>query len=233
MANPSTLANLRHLVRANTGVIEDPNFTDTLLDRWINDAQRDVQLKLFHLGYTEFKSSDTLSLTAAKYSSATNNINTAPLSSDCPNRMGVPNWLLQVDVNDSGGGGANYGVAYPISPRDFKEHLANTFLAPTVKKPACVILDDKLYLAPVDIDVAIAHYYKEVTDMASDAGTLDLPEAYGSFVVRAVELRIADRQGKLQDKQSAMVELDKSLKDAFQALQIQKVEEPSETVVLQ
>jgi len=224
----STRVQLRDLVKANTDIQRDPNFRDTLLDRWINDAQREVQLKLFHLGYTEFKSSDALTLTAAKYSSVTNNVRTAPLSTDCPTRMGVPNWLLFIEVSDTIADGTvvTHGVAYPIPAGVFKEHLRNTYLAPTVNHPICTVLADKLYLAPVGIDTATAHYYKEVTDMSADSSTLDLPESFSSFVTRSVEMRVEDRQGKLQDKQAAMIELDNDLGKAFQAVQIQKTEEP-------
>ena len=228
----STLVQLRDLVIANTGIKGDPNFAHALLNRCVNDAQRDVQLKLFNLGYTEFKSSDSLTLTAAAYSSGSNNVKTAPLSSDCPTRMGIPNWLLFIEVNDSGAGGTSYGVAYPVSAGVFKEQLRNTYLAPTTLYPICTVLDDKLYLAPLAIDVATAHYYKEVTDMSADSSTLDLPESFSSFVARSVEMRVEDRKGKLQDKQAAMQELDKDLAQTFQALQIQKTEEP-QTVSLQ
>lgn len=220
----STLIQIRDLVKANARIMEDPEFTDALLNRWINDAQRSVQLKLFYLGYTEFKSSDSLTLSAAAYASSSNNVKTAPLSTDVPNRMGVPNWLIQIDVNDSGGGGSSYGIAYPVTDRAFKELLSNTFLTPTVPNPICTVLDDKIYLAPVDIDVAVAHYYKLTTDLSSDSDTIDLPEPFVDFVVRMTEMRVEDKKGRLQDKQSKMLEIDKDLADQLKALQIQMTE---------
>ena len=219
----STLVQLRDLVKANTGVKEDPNYPNLLLNRWINDAQRDIQLKLFHLGYKEFKSSDSLTLSAGTLGA--NSLKTAPLSSDCPTRMGVPNWLLYIETSTADDPTVS-SVAYPIPDRDFNENLINTYLAPTNKKPLCTIINDKIYISPSTITIATAHYYKEVTDMSADSSTLDLPESFSSFVTRLVEIRVESRKGKLQDKQAAMAELDSDLGKAFQAVQIQKTEEP-------
>jgi len=227
----STLIQLRDLVKANTGIKEDPNFTNTLLDRWINDAQRDIQLKLFHLGYKEFKGSDSLTLSSGTL--ADKSVKTAPLSTDVPTRMGVPNWLLYIDANNSAGGATDKGLAYPVSDRVFLEHLRNTFLVPTTNQPLCTIIDNLIYLAPSTLDTATAHYYKETTDMASDSASLDLPESYAVFVTRTVEVRVEDRKGKLQDKQAAMLELDNDLAKALQSLQMMKTEEPQQTVSLQ
>ena len=225
----STLLQLRDLIKANTGIKEDPNFANALLNRWINDAQRSVQLKLFFLGYKEFKSSDSLTLSSG--SLGVNTVKTAPLATDCPNRMGVPNWLIFVDCGIAAQV-TQKGIAYPISERSFDELIKNTFLTPTAVAPICTIIDDKIYISPSTIDTATAHYYKETTDMASDAGTLDLPEAFNSFVMRMVEMRIEDRMGKLNDKQQKMIELDKDIADSLKALQIQVTQEPS-TVSLQ
>ncbi len=220
----STLLMLRDLIKANTGVLDDPNFPDTLLNRWINDGQRSVQLKLFHLGYTEFKSSDSLTLSSGTFGGAS--VKTSPMSTDVPNRMGVPNWLLYVDCSIAAGGAADKGLAYPVSERTFREHLKNTFLTPTSTNPLCTIEADKIVIAPSTIDVAVAHYYKETTDMSSDSSTMDLPESFNTFVMRLVEMRIEDRRGKLADKDEKMRELDKDIADSLKALQIQKVEEP-------
>lgn len=219
----STLLQLRDLIKANTGIKEDPNFPNPLLNRWINDAQRNIQLKLFHLGFKEFKGSDSLTLSAGTLGDKS--VKTSPLSTDVQSRMGVPNWLLYIDCSIAAGGATDKGLAYPVSDRVFLEHLRNTFLAPTSNQPLCTIIDDKIYIAPSTIDTATAHFYKETTDMASDAGTLDLPESFGHFVARLVEMRIEDRKGKLNDKESKMRELDKDLSDALQSLQIQKVED--------
>lgn len=227
----STLVQLRDLIKANTGVKESPDFKNALINRWINDAQKQIQLKLFHMGYKEFLGSDSLTLSGVTLGDKS--LNSAPLSTDCPNRMGVPNWLVFIDCSNSGGGATDKGLAYPVSNRVFLEHLRNTFLAPTDNQPLCTIINDLLYIAPSTIDTATAHYYKEVTDMSSDSDTMDLPEAYATFLTRLVEMRIEDRKGKLQDKQAAMMELDKDLKEAFQALQIQEVKEPSQTESLQ
>ena len=228
---PSTLVQIRDLIKANTGIKEDPNFTNPLLNRWINDAQRNIQLKLFHLGFREFKSSDSLTLSSGTLGDKS--VKTSPLSTDCPNRMGVPNWLLYVECSIAAGSATDKGLAYPVSDRVFLEHLRNTFLAPTSNEPLCSIINDKIYISPSTIDTATAHYYKETTDMASDAGTVDLPESFVHFLARLVELRIEDRKGKLQDKESKMRELDKDLSDALQSLQIQKVEDLVEPQTLQ
>ena len=218
----STLVQIRDLIKANTGVIDDPEFTDALLNRWINDGQRSVQLKLFHLGYTEFKSSDSLTLSSGTFGGQ--DVKTSPMATDVPNRMGVPNWLLYVDCSASGGA-ADKGLAYPVSNRAFREHLKNTFLAPTTSNPLCTIEADKIVIAPSTIDTAVAHYYKETTDMSSDSSTMDLPESFNTFVMRLVEMRIEDRRGKLADKDEKMRELDKDIADSLKALQIMKVEE--------
>lgn len=219
----STLVQIRDLVKANAGVKEDPNFTNPLLNRWINDAQRTIQLKLFHLGYTEFLSTDSLTLSAGTLGDK--NVKTSPLSTDVPNRMGVPNWLVYVDASNSGGGATDKGLAYPVSNRVFLEHLRNTFLAPTANQPLCTIMDDKIYLAPSALDTASAHYYKQTTDMSSDSDNADLPEPFVPYIGRLVEMRIEDRKGKLADKESQMRELDKDISDVLNSLQMQKIEE--------
>jgi hypothetical protein len=228
---PSTLVQIRDLIKANTGIKEDSDFTNVLLNRWINDAQRNIQLKLFHLGFREFKSSDSLTLSSGTLGDKS--VKTSPLSTDCPNRMGVPNWLLYIDCSNSGGGASDKGLAYPISDRVFLEHLRNTFLSPTSSEPLCTIIDDKIYIAPSAIDTATAHYYKETTDMASDSASVDLPESFVHFLARLVEMRVEDRKGKLQGKESKMRELDKDLSDALQSMQFQKVENLIEPQKLQ
>lgn len=219
----STLVQIRDLIKANKGILSDPMFSDALLNRWINDSQRSIQLKLFFLGYKEFKSSDSLTLSSGTLGKKS--VKTAPLSTDCPNRMGVPNWLLFIDCSVAAGGATDKGLAFPVSERAFNELIENTFLAPTNAKPLCTIIDDKIYISPSTIDTAVAHFYKETTDMSSDSSTLDLPEAFNSFVMRLVEMRIEERQGKLADKDEKMRELDKDISDALKSLQIMKVDE--------
>jgi hypothetical protein len=223
MANPSTLVNIRDLIKAKADIKGDPNFTNVLLNREINDAQRNIQLRLFHLGYTEFRGSDTLTLSSATL--ADQSLKTAPMSTDCSNRMAVPNWLIYIDCSVSGGGITDSGLAYPVSEKVFLEHLRNGFLTPTNYEPKCMILNDLIYIAPSTIDTAIAHYYKEATDMASDSDTVDIPETFVKFIVLLVLLQIDDTKGRLADKQAALAELNNDIQKAFEAFKIQEVEE--------
>jgi len=228
MANPSTLVNVRDLIKARSKVQGDPDFPNTLLDRIINDSQRNVALRLFHLGWKELKGTDSLTLSGGKWGDE--DTKQADLTSDCPNRMGIPNWLIMVETT-----GATYNsYAYPISDRVFHEHLTNSYLAPTEKQPKCTIgSGDELHLAPDTIASATAFYYKNPTDLSSDSDTMDIPEEFVDFVVQRVILEIDDVKGRLQDKESALNKLESEIGKSFEALKIQTVEKQQETASLQ
>ncbi len=219
MANPSTLADIKGLVRTQAVIVGSPDFPDALLDRWVNDAQRYIALRLFHLGWKELKGTDSLTLSSGVWGDETTK--KAALTSDCPNRMGVPNWLISLETT-----GVTYDAyAYPISDRLFHEHLTNLFFAPTEKIPICAIKSgDELHLAPSTITAAKAFYYREPTDMATDAATLAIPESFVKHIISSVIMRVDDKKGKLADKQAALVELNNNIAESFKAIKFQEAD---------
>ncbi len=219
MANPSTLANIKGLVRIQADIVGSPDFPNALLDRWTNDAQRYIALRLFHLGWKELKGTDSLSLSSGAWGDETTK--KADLTSDCPNRMGVPDWLISLETT-----GVTYDAyAYPISDRLFHEHLTNTYFAPTEKIPICTIKSgDELHLAPSTITGAKVFYYKDPADMATDAATVDIPESFVKHIISSVIMQIDDKKGKLADKQAALVELNNNITESFKAFKFQEAD---------
>ena len=85
MAN-ATRAEIRDLIRVKRPeLFSNTKFPNLVIDELINQAQRFVQLNLAHLGIKQWEATDTLTLSSGAFMGTT--VKTAPLSTDCPNRL--------------------------------------------------------------------------------------------------------------------------------------------------
>lgn len=209
----ATLKQLRDQIIIDAGISGQPLFPTTRLDRMINLAQRYVQTNLNGLGMKKWEASDSLTLTATPRGFAGHDVEIANLSTDCPNMLESPNSIIFIQTVDDAN---NYGIAYEIDVKSFQEQLENTYLAPTLAKPAFMRLANKLFIAPYSVESAIAYYYKAVTDLSSDSSTTEIPLEFEDFIIKKVVLDIDDILGKSQDKEAAQRSLEKDIQATYE-----------------
>ena len=206
----ATLLELRDQIIIDAGVIEDPLFPSTRLNRMINLAQRYVQTNLNGLGMKKWETSDSLTLADLAfvgYSTVTSN-----LSVDCPNMLESPNSIIFIETTSDTD---VKGLAKEIDTKSFQEQLSNTYLIPTEVKPVFVRLNNKIYISPVTMASATAYYYKAVTDLSSDSGETEIPVEFEMFIVEKVVTEIKEILGKLQDKELAQKQLEADMREAY------------------
>ena len=218
MAN-ATLLELKDLVKAKRPeTMDNPSFLGGFIDELINQAQRFVQLNLAHLGIKEWETTDVLSLSSGTLAEKT--VKTAPLSTDCPNRLFDDERAIKY-LDCAGPPNTNYqGFAFYIDDEIFLNRLRNSLLVPTLVEPIFTRHNQLLVIAPSTITSATAHYYKQVTDMTTDATKTEIPEMYEEHIVKRVLVDVDDVLGKLQNKQASLQQLTADLQQSFQSQEL-------------
>ena len=215
----ATLLALRDQIIIDAEVSGHPLFTTLRLNRMINIAQRYVQTNLNGLGMKKWETSDLLTLGSAGYFGGYGVLK-SNLSTDCPNMLESPSSILFIETSgnadiDAAPGSAN-GLAFEVDAKNFQEQLANTYLAPTLLKPAFMRLANQIWIAPTTIVTARAYYYKAVTDLSSDSVATEIPIEFEEFIIKKVVLDIDDILGKLQDKELANRQLEKDIQATYE-----------------
>jgi hypothetical protein len=206
----ATLKNLRDQIIIDSGIEGNPKFPPLRLNRIINLAQRYVQTQLNGLGIKKWEAKDALTLTPDTFIGVA--VKTANLSTDCPNMLESPASIIFIETsyNDS------YGIAYEIDIKQFEEQILNSYLQPTPNKPIFMRLANKIYIAPNSITSASAYYYKAVTDLANDTDTTEIPLEFEEYIIKRSVMEIDSINGKLQDKQLALQQLDAELRGSYE-----------------
>ena len=223
----ATLTQLRKQIEIDAGVIADAKFPRVRLLRIINLAQRFVQTQLGGLGFQKWVVTQTVTagLTAAKFSSGTNNVKKIAIDATYfPNLLEFPKSIKFIEVND----GTNYGEAFEVDEDEFGYSLRNVFLQPSVKDAKFMRLAGSVWLAPVGITVATAYYYKAITDLSADADTTAIPLEFEDQLIKRAVAEIDGINGKLADKQNLLNEISKEIADAYRSTLI-RVSEESKT----
>lgn len=231
MANATRLE-LRDLIKGKRPqIINNVDFTNPLLNELINQGQRFVQLNLAHLGIKEWEATDSLTLSSG--TRAEQNVKTAPLSTDCPNRLFDDERAIKY-IDCAGTVNSNYqGFAFYVDDEVFLNRLRNSFQAPTDVEPIFTRYNQLIVLTPSSILTAIAHYYKQVADMTTDGANTEIPEMYEEHIIKRVLVDIDDILGKLQNKQADLQQLTADLQQTFQAqeLGVQSDKQPKRELV--
>ena len=217
----TTLTNLIEQIRADYNLWNDENFSNSRLIPMINRAQRDVQTKLGVLGLEKFESvSSALPPIAGTFIG--NNIKIIKINStNLPNFLEKPDSIRFLDCND----GTNYGYTdKPITPGKFRDHLLNSYLSATAKEPECMRLDNSIYVAPSTITSVLVHYYSLVIDLSAYNDPTAIPDEFIIYIVKLVGIEIESIQGKLQNKQLAIQELDKNIQDSYKSFMDKQAE---------
>ena len=211
----TTLLNLINQIETDyPDILGHPDFPYPRLTAMINRAQRDVQTKLGVLGLEKFETvSGSITPTSATFLG--NSVKSITINStNLPNFLERSDSVRFVECSD----GSNYGFTdKPITPGKFKDHLLNTYFSPSVSEPECMRLDNKIYIAPSTITTALVHYYTLITDLSAYNDPTAIPDEFTNYIVKLVGIEIESLQGKLQDKQLAIQELDKNLQDSFKS----------------
>ena len=206
----STLLQLRDQIILDAQIEGSPDFPIARLNRIINFAQRYVQTQLNGLGMKKWESSDSLSLTNRTWVGLS--VGTANLSSDCSNMLEMPGSIKYIHCVD---GSSNDGLAKELDDRRFYEIVSNTYTAPTVAEPAFMRLAQRIYIYPAPT-TATAYYYKAITDLSSNTDTTEIPVEFEEFIVKRSVLEVDDIKGKLQDKELALRQLDKEIRETHE-----------------
>ena len=214
----ATLLQLRDEIILSAGIKGNPDFPPTLLNRKINHAQRYVQTELNGLGMKKWETSQSITagLTAAAYNSSSNNVKKVAVGQTYfLNMLESPKSIIHIETNDSSDP-PNYGIAREVPIQNFEESLANTYLVPTTKKPIFIRLSGYVWLAPVGIAAATAHYYKAVADLSTDASSTEIPIEFEDFIIKKTVLEIKIMKGEVQDVQLKQAELDKEIQSSYE-----------------
>lgn len=203
----TTLKALKDQIIIDNNISGNVNFPDLRLNRLINLAQRYVQTQLNGLGMKKWESSAPLTLTAGTFVGVP--IKSAPVPT---NMAESPKAVKFIDVSN----GISNGLAFEIGENLFFENITNSFLTPTISKPKFMRLANNLYLSPSSITSGTVYFYKVVSDLSNDADTSEVPPEFDDNILKHVAIAIDGINGKLQDKQLALAELDKDISSQFE-----------------
>lgn len=210
---------IKDLVQAKRPeTMNNPNFISGFIDELINQAQRFVQLNLAHLGIKLWETTDVLSLSSGTI--AEENVKTAPLSTDCPNRLFDDERAIKYLDCAASPNGFYQGFAFYVDDETFLRRLRNSFQVPTLVDPIFTRYNQLIVIAPSTVTSATAHYYKQVADMTTDSAKTEIPEMYEEHIVKRVLIDIDDTLGKLQNKQMDLQQLTTDLQQSFQSQEI-------------
>ena len=185
MAN-RTLLNFTDLIKVERPEIrQNANFPRAVLVRLVNDAQKYVQVQLAHLGIKQWEATDSLTLSASTL--ASQNVKTAPLSTDCPSRLFEGRDAVKYIETT---GVTSNGIAKYVDDDVLVENLRNSYLAPTELEPIFSRKNNLLIIAPSTITAATAVYYKAITDLSTDADLTTIPENYEEFIIKRALIEI-------------------------------------------
>ena len=214
----ATLVQLRDEIKFKRKEIQgDPDFPDAVLNRYVNESQRYVQTQLANLGIKQWESSDSLTLSSGSLADKT--LQTADLSSDCPNRLfDDKNAIKFIICSNSGGSATDKGIARYIDDDRFLELVRNSYSAPTITQPAFTRISNTLYISPSTVDTAVAHYYKVLADLASDSTETGIPLAYEEFIVKRALIGIDEQLNRINNKDEKIAQLTQDLKNTFMSL---------------
>src|ERR1017187_5940741 len=203
----TTLKMLRDQIILDANISGDVNFPDLRLNRIINLSQRYVQTALDGLGMRKWEKSAGLTLAPGLF------VGIAIKTSPVPTNMAEsPKAIKFVDVTD----GTRNGLAFEIGENLFFENITNTFLTPTISKPKFARLANNILLSPATITSGTIYYYGVVTDLVNDGDSSEIPSEFDDNVIKRAIIDIDVVLGKIQDKQVALADLDKTINDSWQ-----------------
>ena len=77
-------------------------------------------------------------------------------------------------------------------------------------------LNNYVWLAPVDITVATAYYYKAITDLSGDSDTTEIPVEFEEYIIKKSVIEIQSDLGVAQDKEGQIALLNKSITNDYE-----------------
>ena len=232
----ATLLQLRDQLKIDAGIAGVREFPDLRLNRIINLAQRFVQVKLNGLGFKKWETSQliTAGLSAYAWGSASNNCKKVAIGTTYfPDLLETPKSIKMIEVNTSDQDEGGYGIAKEVDSDNFHDLLQNTYLTPTVKKAVFMRLSGYVYLAPLSITAATAHYYKAISDLSSDSDKTAIPVEFEEYILKRAVMEVDIILKKITDAAAASAEIETQLKDAYKSFLTKEAEDDRLESVLQ
>uniref|UniRef100_A0A6H1ZQ75 Uncharacterized protein n=1 Tax=viral metagenome TaxID=1070528 RepID=A0A6H1ZQ75_9ZZZZ len=223
----TTLKQARDQLAGDAGVKGHKDFPAALLNRYLNIAQKYVQKTLNGLGMKKWEQAYdcTANLAAGKYNGVSVKIVTmAQIKTGSTYDVSImPNGIRNIEVGDgvSLAASTNFGITTPADEKNFHKILADSYLSPVITEPRHLWQDNQIVLAPSTITAAKVHFYRVVADLSSDSAEFEVPDEFISFVIKNAEISVKNKLGILADKDEAIAELDKAIKDEFNAFMSQ------------
>lgn len=227
----ATLVQLRDEIILRTGVKNSTEFPPTRINRYINLAQRFVQNMLNGLGMKKWETSiSSGTLSAGTYGAS--NVKTFA-TSVLTSMLESPSSIRFIETSD----GTTKGIARPVDENIWEEQLSNTYMSPTLAKPVFCRISGAIQLAPSTITTATVHYYKSVTDLASDGDSTEIPLEFEQFVIEKAITDIEADMGKIANKEASVSKIEQQLQTVYDKfhgkLMAQNTEKAKENAKLQ
>jgi hypothetical protein len=220
----TTLKKLRDQVARKAGIVGNAQFPETRVNQIVNLAQRYVQIALCGLGMKKWETYQviTAGLTAEAFKSGTSNVKTVEIDSTYfPRLLESPKSIKLIEVDDT----TNYGIAKEVDEHIFADLLGDSYSTPTVNNPIFMRLSNKIYLAPLAITTAKAHFFQSVGDLSSDSSETIIPFEFEEFIIRKAVMEIDEVLGKISNKQLASSQLDNELKTVYSQFTLRDMED--------
>lgn len=217
----TTLVQARDQLRLDNDILGNPNFPDPLLNRYLNLAQKYVQKILNGLGIKKWETSydGTTELASVKFNGVSvKKITMAQIKTGSTYDVGIaPNSVRFIECGDgvSLSSSTNFGIAKGSNEDTFHKLLSNTYAAPSLSEPRFLWINNSILIAPSTVTACMIHFYRVVKDLSSDSAEFEVPDEFIDHVIKRASIDVKDRQKLLNDKQEAIAQLDKEIKDQF------------------
>lgn len=211
----ATLKNFIDQIVIDNGLSGNVNFPASRITRMVNLAQRYVQMQLNGLGMKKWENSLAITTGLGQKLSdgqfAGQAVKVFDISATIPSMAESPKAIKFIEVSDTTVTPNVFGLAFEIGENNFLENVTNSFMTPTVKNSKFMRLSGRVFIAPNSITNATIHYYKTVQDLVNDNDISEVPQEFDSQILKSVQIELDAILGKLNDKQSAINQLDKDI----------------------
>jgi len=206
----ATLLQLRDELILRADVRNHPQFPTLRLNRIINHSARYVQTQLNGLGMKKWETSiATGTLSAGTFGAVSSK---TFLVTVLTGMLESPASIRFIETTD---GSTGKGLAYPIDEGVFHEQLSNTYLAPTLTKPAFARISGTIHLAPTTITGGTVHYYKCITDLSADGDITEIPTEFEDFILQKAIIEIEADLNRTENKENKIQALEANLATVY------------------
>lgn len=223
----STLKQLRdQLVLENQSIVGDPYVGATMLNKWINDAQKFVQLQLSGLGMKKWETPKIFTYPGTMGLGSIGGIAFKTIdinSTNFPDIIEDVKAIRYISLTHTRGLNTYYGMAREISEENI-EDCDNSYMKPTIKSSGFIRTSAKIYIAPDSATAATVHYTRVVTNLTEEDDNTEIPQEYEEFIIKRAKLSIDFYLKKFVDDGLLVQSLAKEIQEKYQLSIMKNIE---------